>query len=806
MAAIDEGVPAPVLSGGARSSASLARRGRLRRPACSRRCASSSAATSRRTALGQMSAPTQFRRARLLRRHRRPRVQEDLPRAAGDDPARPPRRAGRRRRQGRAGRSTSCARAPRDSLEQHGGVDRRRAFAKLARAAALRRRRLQRRRRPSTRCATRSAPRSARCTTSRSRRACSPTVVERLGQVGLRATARASSSRSRSAATSPRRSALNRDAARGLPRVARSSASTTTSARSRCRTSSTSASPTRSSSRSGTATTSRACRSRWPRASASQGRGRFYEEAGAIRDVVQNHLLQVVALPGDGGAGRRRRRGDPRRAGAACCTAIAPLDAGRRRARPVPRLPRRAGRRARLAASRPSPPCGCTSTRWRWAGVPFFIRAGKCLPGDRDRGAGRAASGRRAPSSTRRRRARRTTSASGSSPDVAIALGRASKRPGEAMVGERRRAARSRSTRPATRWTPYERLLGDAMAGDADAVRARGRRRGGVAHRRPDPRRRRRRVHEYEPGTWGPAEADELMATTAAAGTRPEASAAPIRRSQSTVEGRRATRSAELGSYAEPARAHSYTPGRTGQWGAALILDTCRTVQPAFRGARRRYGPRARSAPRQRWAQHPGDRRHGYCDRRRGRARRRLDPPRRGGSRSAPDGLYTHIVSKDELLALMVNELIGTAIVEEPLPDARSRGAPPSLTARRTFRMFASYPRLLALLACRPRQGPNAARQASSWRGRRKPEAASDDMWTLLSIVNDYVLGHALRVATTGNDRPRRAISASRTRQSCRRWRRSPERRRAASPARSSSLGLQAVLDGTRRCFVSDRS
>ena len=37
-----------------------------------------------------------------------------------------------------------------------------------------------------------------------------------------------------------------------------------------------------------------------------QGRGSFYDETGAIRDVVQNHLLQVLAQPGDGAAGRAR--------------------------------------------------------------------------------------------------------------------------------------------------------------------------------------------------------------------------------------------------------------------------------------------------------------------------------------------------------------------------------------------------------------------------------------------------------------------------------------------------------------------
>ena len=39
-----------------------------------------------------------------------------------------------------------------------------------------------------------------------------------------------------------------------------------------------------------------ACRSPWPRVLVSPVDGRFYEETGAIRDVVQNHLLQVPAI------------------------------------------------------------------------------------------------------------------------------------------------------------------------------------------------------------------------------------------------------------------------------------------------------------------------------------------------------------------------------------------------------------------------------------------------------------------------------------------------------------------------------
>ena len=169
-----------------------------------------------------------------------------------------------------------------------------------------------------------------------------------------------------------------------------------------------------------------------------------------------------------------------------------------------------------------------------------------------------------------------------------------------------------------------------------------------------------------------------------------------------------------------------------------------------------------------------------------------------------PMSLYTHIVSKDELLALMANELIGTTIVDDPLPDDWREAL--ALTARRGFRMFASHPWLLALFARRPRHGPNAARQArqlaSAVAGLRLPP---DDMWTLLSIVNDYVLGHAMRVATTGSTSDLVASLGEDDRATL------PE---VSALARTEEMrlagdvferGLQAVLDGVEQRFVTGR-
>ena len=78
-----------------------------------------------------------------------------------------------------------------------------------------------------------------------------------------------------------------------------------------------------------------------------QGRGKFYEEVGALRDVIENHLFQTVGPPRDGAAGRPRGRGAARRQGARVHR-DGHAQAGRPGARAVRGLSQREGRRARL--------------------------------------------------------------------------------------------------------------------------------------------------------------------------------------------------------------------------------------------------------------------------------------------------------------------------------------------------------------------------------------------------------------------------------------------------------------------------
>ena len=109
-----------------------------------------------------------------------------------------------------------------------------------------------------------------------------------------------------------------------------------------------------------------------------QGRGRFYDEVGAIRDVVQNHMLQVMALLAmDAPVG---------------CSSDAVRDEKLRALRAMRPLERNDVVRGQFAGYRNEPGVAPDSQvetfaavrlhldTWRWSGVPFYIRAGKRLP------------------------------------------------------------------------------------------------------------------------------------------------------------------------------------------------------------------------------------------------------------------------------------------------------------------------------------------------------------------------------------------------------------------------------------------
>jgi len=236
-----------------------------------------------------------------------------------------------------------------------------------------------------------------------------------------------------------------------------------------------------------------------------QGRGRFYEEAGAIRDVIQNHLFQVLAcLAMDPPTGEEHDA--MRDEKARILKAVRPLAPGdivrgqfkgyrqEEGVAPDSRVETYAAVRLFIDS-------------WRWAGVPFYIRAGKCLPVTATevnvtfKRPPRETFEELAPGLPNRLRLRL-------SPEVVIALGMRAKLPGERMEGEDVELIAMHQR--ADEMTPYERLLGDALNGDPmlfareDQIEAQWKIvdpvLGDVSP-----------LYEYERNTWGPAEAGSMI-------------------------------------------------------------------------------------------------------------------------------------------------------------------------------------------------------------------------------------------------------------------------------------------------------
>ena len=236
-----------------------------------------------------------------------------------------------------------------------------------------------------------------------------------------------------------------------------------------------------------------------------QGRGAFYEEVGAIRDVVQNHLLQVTALLAmDPPTGH-----DP----------VAMQAEKLRLFRAMRPLDPKEVVRGQFKGYRNEPGVAKDSQvetfaalqlhidTWRWADVPFYVRTGKCLPITATEV---WVTLKRPPlaifdsiDAMPRNYFRLRLS-----PEVVISEGALVKRNGEQMRGEPvELIARHRSE---SEKSPYERLLGDAIRGDIslftqdDCVEA--------AWRVVDPvLTAGRPVLEYEPNTWGPSAANEVV-------------------------------------------------------------------------------------------------------------------------------------------------------------------------------------------------------------------------------------------------------------------------------------------------------
>ena len=237
-----------------------------------------------------------------------------------------------------------------------------------------------------------------------------------------------------------------------------------------------------------------------------QGRGAFYDQTGTVRDVMQNHLFQVL-----------------------CNLCMEPpvrtdsesiRDEKVKVLKAIPSLTEKDLIRGQFRGYLDEPgvkPQSHVETfgamrlfvnSWRWKGVPFFIRAGKCLPVTCTEVFARfhkpptiVPDSQTSPNHLRFR----------ISPDMALAIGMTVMSPGDVLKGQTAEMLASREP-GAGEMEAYERVLTDAMAGDAtlfarqDYVEE--------AWRIVDPvLKQATPVYPYEQKTWGPKESEQLLAS-----------------------------------------------------------------------------------------------------------------------------------------------------------------------------------------------------------------------------------------------------------------------------------------------------
>ncbi len=241
-----------------------------------------------------------------------------------------------------------------------------------------------------------------------------------------------------------------------------------------------------------------------------KGRGGFYETAGCLRDVIQNHLFQICALlamepPSYRGYGSVNAEK------AKVLEAMRPLAP-----RDIVRGQYRGYRKEAHVARHSDVETYCAVRlfidSWRWNGVPWYLRSGKCLPETATevlvelKEPPTRLFGDSVPAGGLQNYLRFRLS-----PDAAIALAVRVKHPGKEFVGDQRELYLVEELVGAD--PPYARLLGDAMIGDGalfsreDAIEAAWVVVDRVLRTHPQ-------AIPYERGSWGPKQADALIASS----------------------------------------------------------------------------------------------------------------------------------------------------------------------------------------------------------------------------------------------------------------------------------------------------
>lgn len=236
-----------------------------------------------------------------------------------------------------------------------------------------------------------------------------------------------------------------------------------------------------------------------------QGRGSFYDQTGTIRDVMQNHLFQILcnlAMEPPVRLDSETIR-DEKVKVLKAIPAVEPGDFVRGQFKGYLREPGVAS----SSGTETFAALGLQVDSWRWKGVPFYIRAGKNLPVTCTEVLARL---RKPPAVIDENHLTRNYLRFRISPEMTIATGLTIMGQDGDLAGQKVEMLASRHPRP-EEMEAYERVLGDAMAGDAthfareDQVEEAWRIVAPTLNVGTEPL-------EYEPGTWGPPTVDQTVA------------------------------------------------------------------------------------------------------------------------------------------------------------------------------------------------------------------------------------------------------------------------------------------------------
>ena len=149
-----------------------------------------------------------------------------------------------------------------------------------------------------------------------------------------------------------------------------------------------------------------------------------------------------------------------------------------------------------------------------------------------------------------------------------------------------------------------------------------------------------------------------------------------------------------------------------------------------------------------------------------------------------PMSLYTHIASKEDLIALMLNEAVAGVLLPEPLPGDWRVAL--RAIAHRSYHGFLAHPWALEALGRASRIGPNLLRHREQSEAAVAPLGlARDDAWHVLRLVDAYTIGQAMTVASMERVREMH-----------------DELDDLPNPPDAFEVGLETVLDGVEKRFV----